>query len=238
MHANLRDCFSALCKKVLLQRVPLLLIAALCALPGHAATVVESALDTPLPQFKASPGSELWTLCQLINRPCGMEEAKFGDLSGKGVTQAMSLSEISPRKILDEIAKRYPSYRWSIQNEVIVLEPKSREGEDLLSKRIASLSIRGDSSFKAALDVLHHAGIRFSYQMMGRVPTFGQIDLDIKDVTARDALNSIAKLDGQVLWMISPRSDSKKKGSISFMMPSWRKSGVRFSMDERKKVKY
>lgn len=238
MHAEPHGRLGTFSPNALLQRVPLLLIAALCTLPCRAATTADSVLDTPLPQFRASPGSEFWTLCQLINRPCGMEEAQFNDLSGKGITQAMSLSEMSPRKILDEIAKRYPSYKWTIQNDVIVLEPKSREGVDLLSKRVASLSIKGDSSFKAALDVLHHAGIRFSYQMMGRVPTFGQIDLNLKDVTARDALNSIAKLDGQVLWMISPRSDSKKKGSISFMMPSWRKSGIRFSMEERKKVKY
>lgn len=200
--------------------------------PCSAAPAPEAFLDASLREFSASHESELWTLCRLISRPCGVEEGHFGDLAVSSSAAPLTLSKTTPRKVLDAIVERHPGYQWALRDGVINLEPKTRDGEDVLARKLAVAAIRGDSSFKAALDILHLADIPAGYQLQGR-GRFGRISLELTNVTVREALNAIAKADGQVMWFLTVSQTGR-----TLYMPSWRKSGIPFSLDERKKIKW
>lgn len=199
-----------------------------------AAADVDSLLDRPLNQFEAKHGEEFLVLCRTINVPCGVEYSSSATTQESKEQGPLQLTKSSARAALDSIVQRYPGHRWVARNGVINMEPKSRDGEDVLARRLDSISIHGASSFKAALDVLHQADIPTGYQIMGRPPRYAVIELELKDVTVRDALNAIAKMDGQLVWVFR---SSGPKGRWMLSMPSWRKSGAPFSIEERKKLK-
>lgn len=201
---------------------------------GSAVNDADSLLDRSLNGFSAKNGEEFIVLCRTINAPCGVEYGA-SPTSPEGKEQgSLQLTKSTARAVLDSIAQRYPGHRWVTRDGVINLEPTSRDGEDVLARRLDTVSIHGASSFKAALDVLHQANIPTGYQIMGRPPRYALIDLELKDVTLRDALNAIAKIDGHLVWVFRLSSPN---GRWILSMPSWRKSGAPFSIEERKKLK-
>lgn len=200
--------------------------------------ISEASLEVPIDRFEElQAGQAFPMLCrEFLNWPCGLEEGFQNGISGGGDGHLMRLSNTSARRVLDEVVKRNPKYRWLIRDGVLNLEPKVPVGKDVLSTTLASFSTKKVSSFKAALDVLHQANIGYSYQ--GKGGRFAPVELDLRNITVREALNAITKADGQALWIFSHRLDSKGAMTGTFTMRSWRKSGGQFfSHDEKRAEK-
>lgn len=228
----------------LIHRTPLagilVLLLELCALPCQAAVSDEGFLDMPIERFEAAIGTEFWSLCETLNRPCGMEMAQLYDLSPIQTggperllkpPDKVRLAKVKPREILDAFIAKYPGYRWALKNGVINVEPIKREGEDVLSRRLRSVSISGLTSFKAALHVLRQADIATTWTLKGRI-RYGFVDLELKNVSVREALNEIARAEGQVGWIFVLRTSTGR----SFSMPTWKDEGT-MSIEERRNPK-
>jgi len=205
-----------------------LLMVSLCIFSSNAASPDEAFLDSPMASFDALEGREFSDLCHALKRPCGIEEASFGDVASKVKAPRARLQKITPRKILDRYIKRLPSYQWVYRNGVINVEPKKHDGEDVLSRKLGAVSISGITSFKAALDVFKQADIQVAYQPQGRV-RLAIIDLTLKDVTVREALNAIVKADGEAIWFLTTGKTGR-----TFTMTSSKKTGAS-SINERRK---
>ena len=112
-------------------------------------------------------------------------------------------------------------------------EPKKRVGEDLLARKLEHVSIHGVSSFDAALSVFEQAKIEVGFTRHGD-PQYAHIDLELNNVSVREALNAIAKADGLAMWTFIPYPE-KNMGTLS--MGSWRYSGEIRARDVKKKSK-
>lgn len=210
-------------------------VAILLATPliGRAAPAENKFLDASIESFEVPAGlNPLSKLCPAINAACGAE-VNFDDLPEETTSQLV-LTKTSPRKVLDEVVRRHPNYRWVVRDGVINLEPRIANADDYLSKKLDVVSIRGVSSLKAALDVLNQSGIPFGFQPAGRQGKYARINLELKNASVREVLNAIAKLDGQLLWTCSVSSE---RHWVTFQLNSWKKSGVQFSDEERLKVR-
>ena len=210
----------------------MLCLLAFCVMTCSAATPSEELLDSPLAQFDVRAGENAFAvLCDKINISCGEEEASINDLGGDA---ALHLTTTTPKNVLDAIIQRHPAYQWALRDGILNLEPKKHDGEDVLSRKLDEVSIHGVSSPKAMLDVLHQAKIRFGFQPSNGRGRYALIDLDQKNITVRDALNAVARANGQMLWLFSLENGER---SGVFLVSSRKKSGVLFSKDEREKVK-
>lgn len=180
-------------------------------------------LDSPIEaDNEATPGYELFDLCRSLNKPCGQEQTRSRELrQGKG--PKFSLKKSSARKALDKITQRYPSHRWIQRDGVLILEPKKRAGEDVLARKLERVSIHDTLSLKAANDVLRQAKIPGIGISMTGDPRYACIDLELTNVTVREALNAIVKADGQAAWSFVPTE--KGDHGPSMQVFSWRKTG-------------
>lgn len=180
-------------------------------------------LDAPIEKADdARPGYELLDLCRALNKPCGQEKDRE-----KGTPKKISdlgLKKSTPRKALDEVGRRYPKHKWAVKDGVLIVEPKTRTGEDYLSRKLDRVSIHDAISLKAGFDVLRQAKIPGVGLAMTGNPRYGCVDIELSNVSVRDALNAIAKADGQVMWQFSP--GAARTGKTSFHLFSWRKTGV------------
>ena len=209
-----RDCWS----KSLGLYLPALSLALATAITVWGASS-ENWLDAPLDAgSEARGGYELFDSCRAMNRPCGQEQTGDKEIA-KRKHPTIKLKKTTPRKILDLIVGRYPSHRWVVQDGVLVLEPKRRKGEDILARRLDHVSIRDSLSLKAAFDVFRQAKIPGVGISMTGDPRYACIDLELSNVTVRDALNAIAKADGQVMWSFVPRGPGENGPSIYLL--SW-----------------
>ncbi len=187
-------------------------------------------LDGPIEDFKA-PGHVLSRLCRILDRPCGQEHVVDDNIT-TAKRSRLHLKKTTPRNALNELTRMHPRYHWVIVDDVLILEPKNRVGKDLLARRLAHVSIRGSSSFKAALDVLAQAKIGVMWT--GGRHRYARIDLELRNVTVREALNSIVKADGQAIWSFTPGDLEKGRGGFS--LGSWRESGGIWHRDENGKL--
>lgn len=203
-----------------------LAVVVLCVLSAQAVPP-EALLDVPMEEFSAPGGNEFARLCSSVGMPCGYEEVPGKKIEhNKGAE--LRLKKTTPRKVLAEITARYPSYRWSVQDGVLVLEPKQRAGKDLLARKIDHFSIQNTVSIQAAILLFLQAKIPGAGVPSFGDPQFACVDLNLGNVTVREALNAIAKADGQVMWQFSPKR-AETTGMSLHLFP-WRKSsGVRLT---------
>lgn len=197
---------------------------------GVSRAATSATLDAKLDEFEIKDEDDFVALCKKLNKGCGMEVPPDGAASKR---ESRRLKRVSPREILDQYISKNPNYKWTEQNGTMNLQPRERKGDDVLSRKLQAVSIHGASGFKACLDVLNQAEISTGYEIMGRPPRFSPIELELKNVTVRDALNAIAAADGQFIWMFR-WSNEKRQGMLNII--SWRRSGIGFTLEERKGV--
>lgn len=194
----------------------------LFSLDGTAASS-DPSLDAPIDEFASMAGgaSEFVTLCRMQNRPCGFEMER--DTASQGSNRKkIHLKNTTARKTLDQIATLHPGHQWSFRNGVLNFEPIHRRVPDMLARKLNKVSIHGVVS-RAAFDlVFKQAGIQITgtqvYSGAGG-PWFAPVDLEMQNVTVRDALNAIAKADGHVVWLFSPSAQEKNSGG--FIVEGW-----------------
>lgn len=205
--------------------------------PPVAAAAGVDGLDKPLAHYKETTQKRglLYFCMNIADLPCGWETILI-DTQGQGKeSPLLEMNDTTPRKVLDEIVRRLPNSRWVVRDGAINVEPRRRNRDDLLGRRLSKFSEHGVSSFRAAMDMFEDAGISISYEEMGHTRRFGSIDVDLQDVTVRDALNAIVKADGKLMWLFSVNPDPKHTGTLSFL--SDRKSGGTTSAEDLKKTK-
>lgn len=179
-----------------------------------------ASMDSSVEEFKAH-GDVFGRLCALLDQPCG-EEMIPGNNPDLSHGKTFRVKRSTPRRSLDEFVRQHPSYRWVISEGVLILEPRQRSGVDVLSRKLDRVRINDTSSFKAALDIFKQAGISVTWTI--RANRYARIDLELRNVTVREALNAIVKADGQAIWKFASNG-TKKEGQGSFAMGTWRESG-------------
>lgn len=176
-------------------------------------------LDAKLPRVTADSGFEVFEVCRAARISCGIEEDTLHRIpQNKGVLKSTS----TLRGSLNAITSRYGHYHWVIRNNVVNIEPTMRSGGDPLSAIIDHISIKGANSMSAATMVLRQAKIDANLTYFGR-PQYAQVTIDLTNVTVREALNVIAKEDGQVTWFFRPANSPN--GHAVFDLSPWRASG-------------
>jgi hypothetical protein len=182
----------------------------------------EMDIDTPIFSFRAILGTEMWWLCQAVDRPCGIEETQCDDLEPLGKSPMVELHSTTARKVLDEILRLHPSYRFALRNAVLNFEPASRDRPDPLATKLEQVSIHGSSSSIAAWSVIRQAGIEMDHRhgvtARGGMFEEANVTLELRNVTVREALNAIVKADGHSAWFFCTYKDNSGR----FELDSWK----------------
>ena len=212
----------------------LLLIFGICT-SAQAAEGKDPVLDAPLKHAVIEGHDEFTNLCRTLETGCGIESVfvnKTGrDPEPQGLPKDL-LTGSTPRAILDRYVLLKPSLRWIYQNGVINLAPAKTPDDDFFTVKLASVSLQSVSAFFAIGEILHKGGVMFSFQAMGRPQVYKLIDLELENVTVREALNAVAKADPQSIWLIWHTHGAHRAGYTTY---SWRKDGKRFSTEEMKR---
>lgn len=107
-----------------------------------------------------------------------------------------------------------------VRDGVINVEPIVRSKSGLLARKIGPLSFRDLSSNDAFHLALATAGIRTGGSFYsGPGPIYGAVDLELKKVTLREALNAIAQADGHVAWSLCV--DEPERTINAFYVTTW-----------------
>ncbi|MCX5793893.1 MAG: hypothetical protein NTY77_00165 [Elusimicrobia bacterium] len=209
-----------------------LLCVSICCVTGAAGPSVaqQDFLDQPTKNFNARDGGEFLGLCFQLGLPCII----FGQRGDNGWKDddRLVMKDTTPRAILDQIMRRHPDFQWRSENGVLVMwqrpdKPASQE----LAKRVKSLSIKKKSSMFAVTKVFAAAQLGLAVNQSYGWQQFYPISIDLKGVSVREALISIAKMEGQAVWILD------RLGPDSWLVncSSWRKKGgIDFSPNEGK----
>ncbi len=146
--------------------------------------------------------------CANIDYPEDVDEAKCSEeLDPFWVPPAT----FTVRDCLDRIMRWMPRYRWVIEEGVINILPKPGEeytenGKNPLDWVIKKLEIKHLNSSAARHPIMKAAGLenyylRHGYDYAGGLHTCRYVDLSLRNVTVREALNRVAKADGKALWV-------------------------------------
>lgn len=193
--------------------------------PAVESSTTDISLDAPIEDISAFAGGEVVALCRAQNRPCGIEEDPSSLAHAPDSVTKIRMRKTTLRKALDQSAKLHPGKRWVVRNGVVNFEPQHRRGADLLSRKLDSVSILGMRTDAAFYLMLKQAGITTSGSFYsGTGPVYAVIDVDMKSVTVRDALNAIAKADGKVVWHFV--ADKPEESRASFSISTWRGAGI------------
>jgi len=191
---------------------PLLILASI----ANAQSTGAIRLDAKLPQVSADSGFEVFEVCRAARISCGIEEDVLHRIpQNKGILKSTS----TLRSSLNAITSRYGHYHWVIRDNVVNIEPINRSGTDPLSATIDHIRIQGANSMSGATMVLRQAKIEAYVNYFGR-PKYAQVTIDLTNVTVREALNAIAKEDGQVTWFFRPANSPT--GHAVFDLSTWR----------------
>ncbi len=178
-------------------------------------------LDGIIGPVRLHSGADVYDVCEAANMACGIEEDAVDGINTK--SEDVTMRKTTIRAALNKAVARYGHYKWTIRNNVVNVEPLHRTTDGQLSKKLARVSIHGLSSLSAAITVLREANINVLI-VNSSSSFYGRVDFDLKDVTVREALNEIARQDGEFIWAFHPATDPSKNGGASFT--SFRKMGM------------
>lgn len=148
------------------------------------------------------------TLCKQQNMPCGVEETVCNDLhSQTEKNKPRTLKETTVGKILAEIVRRHPGYRWMSRDDVLNLESTKRVAPDFLSTPLDKVSLNEIPSDRATDMIFRQANFPqpAGYGRTGPPQVFANVNIQLSNTTVRDALNAIAKADGKAIWRYCPK---------------------------------
>lgn len=195
------------------------------ALMFHAMNVWATTIDV---NKKLQPSAGIvsganWTakfsaVCSKANIPCGIEESPEDPISKDSSTLDEGIpgdtAAATIRQILDAIVKLHPSYRWKIDNGVINILPvvgkESTVGDmPRLDRRIKSLKAKNQPAWGIAYSLCQKADILRTpespephpQEMAGPIQfNPRKISVKLKNVTVREGLNEVVRVDGQAIW--------------------------------------
>ncbi|MBI2385907.1 MAG: hypothetical protein HYV14_07825 [Elusimicrobia bacterium] len=167
---------------------------------GPAFTLEQADLDKPLTDFATSAQGDFVAVCRALHTGCGVEVID-GVESLASRNSPLPRSGRTAREILDEYLAGRPHDAWSLENGVLNLRPATAPTPDWLSKKIAAVNFRKTDGYEAALTLLYMTGASLGVRMR-KQPTLKPVDLSLKKVTVRQALNALAKADGEFVWIV------------------------------------
>lgn len=166
---------------------------------GFAAALTQADLDKPLENFVADPRGDFVAVCRALRTGCGVEVV--GGVESLNTRNApLPRFGRTAREILDEYIAGRPHDAWSLDDGVLNLRPINPPSPDWLSKK-ASITGLNTCSDYAAVALLHRAGAIVTVQPYWA--NFKRMNLDIRNKTVRQGLNSITKADDDFIWIIA-----------------------------------
>ena len=215
-------------------RLGLTLIIISTFVPRGIAASQESLDNLPSQRRLASNvAASFYDVCARQHMACGLE---MNACSGFGTMPNLFPVDMTLAKALDRIVALHPDMRWEVRAGVVNLEPVQRIGQDILSRKLGKVSLHGVMSDQAFTSVLESAGLtkEAGYTPHQGTRCYAPIDLELRDVTVRQALNAIAKADGQLVWEIA--QDNPTKLTVCSNTEVWESSSTtaaRFSEHDR-----
>lgn len=181
------------------------------------------------PLFSAGAGinHEVYALCWRARPPCGLQMATSGPEDNLPAIEIVK--PITVRELLKLIMTRHPNYRWRLDDGVLDVLPRSSgltprsQHKNPLRIRVSAFSVAELPSDQALQQLCDMSGISFTpkrVQYLGPLQPTIPITLDLKKVSALDALNQIAKSDGQITWILDYKPYDG--GMFSCRVESWR----------------
>lgn len=167
---------------------------------GPAFALDQSDLDKPLTDFATGDHGDFVAVCRALHAGCGVEVID-GVESLASRNSPLPRSGRTARGILDEYQAGRPHDAWSLENGVLNLRPATAPTPDWLSKKIRAVKFRKTDGYEAALTLLYMTGASLGVRMR-KPPTLKPVDLSLKNVTVRQALNALAKADGEFVWIV------------------------------------
>lgn len=170
--------------------------------------------------------SKFSEICKISGVPCGVEESPADPITETvdgGETFHFYSQNVTVRHILDRIIAQHPAYRWSFDNGVLNIVPVYG-GEYIINDKVAldiqiePLSMVGMVPGVAAHKICEHAGIVsengrsviVTPVRVSRNPPI--LNLHLRQMTVREALNQIAKSDPRVgFWKFYIHREEKLK---------------------------
>jgi hypothetical protein len=188
---------------------------------GNAAT--SSSLDESITYVPTIKAVEIRNFCQTKKLICGIEEVRCYQLRNADASSSAIQKKSTFRNYLEQTTIEHPEYQWTTQDNTVNLHPRNRKGPDLLARRLNTVSIKNISGQDAFSLVFKQAAIELnsggSATSGSGAPARSLINLELRNVTVRDALNAIAKADGHVVWWFC--SEEPEQSKATFSLEGW-----------------
>lgn len=144
--------------------------------------------------------------------------------------ERVPLTGLTARSALDQLIKLYPQYRWIESNGMLVMRPLAawNEASHFLHRTAASFHLEAESFVDALHAVLSALGAADHRGGSGRTPQGRQpISIHLESPTsAYEALNSIARRHGALIWAITYCDLNVRVESSTFSMRTFDGSGL------------
>ncbi len=156
----------------------------------------------------------------------GFEEIEYTLSNNKGKKNiSINLKNITVKNLLNELVKVNNEYFWEESNGIIVIMPKSNNIKDkyeksVLNDKIKSLSINNENIYHAIwkIEEILNESSKWTFGVgiiSGIFPweadNIKKLSLNFKNVTVRDALNSLVREDGNFYWYLEGKKYGNKR---------------------------
>jgi hypothetical protein len=172
-------------------------------------------LDRPIvPQFVAEAGAaELLSICREVDMPCGFELLPSD--ANKHTEAVPNMRDAgTARKLLDELVKRRPAYRWFLTKDEKVLNvaPRKIGANDPLDRRVFvnAQNLPAENVLKLLVE---SAGLKLvappapREEVYGEATRPGKVSLTVNNMRLRLALNRLVQAEGKSMWWCAQLSD-------------------------------
>lgn len=177
-----------------------LVAAAVLLASAPARALVQADLDKPLENFVTGDHGDFVAVCRALHTGCGIETID-GVESLASRNSPLPRAGRTAREILDEYVSTRPHDAWSLENGVLNLRPTAIPSPDWLSRKAGALSFRGSDGYDAAFQALCRTRARLAVRQRKR-PVLKPVSRTLDGVTVRQALNALAKDDGEYVWIV------------------------------------
>ncbi|HXG06806.1 MAG TPA: hypothetical protein VNI77_05710 [Nitrososphaera sp.] len=216
----------------------ILILAGLCVLASLAQTdQTEKSVSDILERQVTTSDVEYLTPKYAFNHSLVSARVPGGIINMQGCSdepaaQIASLPQATLRETLEAIVQKAPQYRWLVDEGVVNLLPVDDEPE-LLKVRISKLRVKNAISINVALNKLFalpevknaieklqlSPGVQMIKRLVSLNPNPPRYNIECKDMTVREALNTIARSHGQAVWEYRERRcEGKVEYGVSFIV--------------------
>lgn len=180
---------------------------------------------------KEAPQQFLLSLCIRANIPCGIE-LLMPTRSSRGGQISIVLHNTSVTAVLDEIVRRYPRYKWVLEDGIINLMPKpgiwdrlrGREFKDSsLDRIVKKFDAENMPATGVAYKLCDAAGLPRAIMDAGIVGKPEMVTVHLKEISLRNSFNRVVKTSGKSMWLFSPVTKEEEICAVNIYSWNWRR---------------